>query len=145
MVLNGNMMTSAAIGDMGKSVKGWSDIGMSVSNALHVELDALLGNVTDQMTEAIQTTIDTQEMVDSMLSQMGESTEAAALIEVKKLSLIQGQVVHKETGEVVQDPMDAVMGTIMKMLGSLPAFQGGLANLQDMMQNIKPALLQVGV
>lgn len=145
MVLNGNMMTSAAVGDMGKSVAGWSDIGISVGNSLHVELDALLGNVTFQLTEAIQRTVETQEMVDQMLSQMGESTEQQTLIETKNLALIQGQVVHKVTGEVLGNPMDAVMKNVMKMLQSLPSFQGGLVSLQDMMSNIKPALLQVGV
>ena len=38
MVMLGNMKTSAAVNDIGKSVGGWSKVGMGVGDALHEDL-----------------------------------------------------------------------------------------------------------
>jgi len=147
MVLTGNMMTSLSVLAMGKSVKGWSEVGLAVSDALHEELDGLLGNVTFQLTEAIQRTVETQELIDEMLSMMGGQAEKTALLEVKNLTLVQGgrALVHARTGEVVENPFDAIMKVIMKVFKALPSFQDGLESLQSMMANLKPALMQVGI
>jgi hypothetical protein len=71
---------------MGKSVNGWSKVGLSVSESLHTELDALLSNVTTQLTDAINRTMQTQDMIDTMLSAMGSSSEQAALVAINRIN-----------------------------------------------------------
>eukprot|EP00928_Gymnodinium_smaydae_P021238 TRINITY_DN1826_c0_g2_i2.p1 TRINITY_DN1826_c0_g2~~TRINITY_DN1826_c0_g2_i2.p1 ORF type:complete len:1028 (-),score=189.76 TRINITY_DN1826_c0_g2_i2:42-3056(-) len=135
----GNMKTASSFNDMGKSVNGWSEVGLATAESLHSELDGLLGNVTFQLTDAINRTLSTQDMIDQMLSMMGTAGAAAAAKGVQHVALLQTH------GEDVGNPMDAIMKVVTKALGALPSFQDALVTMQGMMQNLKPALLQVGI
>eukprot|EP00928_Gymnodinium_smaydae_P061454 TRINITY_DN45520_c1_g1_i1.p1 TRINITY_DN45520_c1_g1~~TRINITY_DN45520_c1_g1_i1.p1 ORF type:complete len:1050 (+),score=294.57 TRINITY_DN45520_c1_g1_i1:121-3270(+) len=139
LVMMGNMKTAGSFNDMGKSVGGWSKVGLAVSESLNSELDSLLGNVTEQLTDAINQTLNTQELIDQMLSMMGGVGMQAAASGAKHAALLQ------VNGEEVGDPMETVMKFVMKALQALPSFQNGLKGMQGMMTSIKPALLQTGV
>lgn len=139
MVLMGNMYMSSAIEDMGRSVGGWADVGTGVANSLENELDELLANVTEQLTGAINRTLQVQDMIDGLLSMMGGESMSAAFIAVNNVALLQ------MSGETVADPLSTVMQVVVKALQNLPTFQEALEAFQDMLKSIKPALMQVGV
>jgi len=139
MVLVGNMDTSDTVHAVGKSVLGWSDVGTSLAESVHIELDSLLQNVTTVLTDAIKHTMMAQGMLDMVLSMMGSAGESAALLATSDMSLLQQDAVQ------AGNPMEAVIEVVTKALSALPHFQEGLQAFQDMLANIKPALLQVGI
>eukprot|EP00448_Togula_jolla_P024583 CAMPEP_0170592890 /NCGR_PEP_ID=MMETSP0224-20130122/13159_1 /TAXON_ID=285029 /ORGANISM="Togula jolla, Strain CCCM 725" /LENGTH=971 /DNA_ID=CAMNT_0010916813 /DNA_START=31 /DNA_END=2946 /DNA_ORIENTATION=- len=139
MVLVGNIDTSDTVHAVGKSADGWAAVGISVSDSLHVELDALLANVTVQLTDAINRTMQTQQMLDMVLSMVGSTGTDAAFGAMTSVSLL--QTASGEGG----NPMGAVMEVVTKALAALPHFQQGLETFQNMLAHIKPALLQVGI
>eukprot|EP00927_Polykrikos_kofoidii_P059439 TRINITY_DN54592_c0_g1_i1.p1 TRINITY_DN54592_c0_g1~~TRINITY_DN54592_c0_g1_i1.p1 ORF type:complete len:987 (-),score=209.70 TRINITY_DN54592_c0_g1_i1:115-2985(-) len=135
----GNMHTVSSVRDMGKSVSGWSKVGLAVADTLHEELDGLLSNASFALTDAINKTMETQELIDSLMSQMGDQSNDLLLIAVRNASFLH------VSGALVGNPMDQVMKVVMGMLGALPNFQAGLGSLQGMLENVKPVLLQVGI
>jgi len=138
-VLMGNLACAGAIGKIGSSVYGWSNVGTGIAVSLHEELDELLSNVTLQLTDAINKTMGTQDMIDNMLSMMGGTAVASGAEALMQISLLQTD------GEMIDDPFSKVMNSVMKMLGNLPSFQEALTAMQQMFVNLKPALEQVGV
>jgi len=139
MVLIGNLKTSAAVHGIGSSIKGWSDVGLGVAEALHEELDELLSNVTSQLTDAINRTIQTQEMIDNVLAMMGGTAATAGATALQRVALLQSD------GHEVGNPFGMIMDFVSTALKQLPNFQQALTSLQAMMENLKPALMQVGI
>jgi hypothetical protein len=133
------MFMSSAIEDMGRSVGGWADVGTGVADALHDELDEMLANVTDDLTDAINRTLVVQDMIDSLLSTMGSESMATALLAVNHVSLLHAK------GSSVGNPMEMVIEFVIKALTNLPTFQQALETFQAMLAAMKPALMQVGV
>lgn len=127
MVLLGNYQTATGIENLGKSVDGWSEVGLATGKALSTDLDPLLSNVTFQLTDAVEETIQAQEMIDTMLSLFAMTSSGAQ----------NGLLLNRAGG----DPTQAVMGA----LEQLPHFQNSLQQLQVMFETIKPALMQVAV
>lgn len=136
-VLMGNMDTAKSLESMGHSVDGWSHVGLATSSSLSSELDDLLSNVSFILTDAVERTMKTQAVIDEMLSVFGATT-GKALDQVAD-----GQASLLEVDDS-GDPLAAIMPLVKNALNSLPLFQNVLAHLQATIENMKPALLQVG-
>lgn len=145
-VLVGNMDTAKSMADMGHSVDGWSEVGLATSTSLSSELDHLLTNVSFVLTKAVERTMKTQALIDSMLSLFGDTTGMV----LESISLTD----HDERGflllqtdgaqNTTDDPVDIVMPLVIQALQALPEFQNGLVHLQGTIEQMKPALVQVG-
>lgn len=129
LTLVGNYNTAKGIELIGKSVDGWSEVGLATSKAMAEDLDPLLSNVTFQLTQAVEETITTQDMIDGMLSTFSAAGAASFL--------------QDSSGghQVIGDPGQ----TVMNALEALPHFEDSLKQLQTMFETIKPALMQVAV
>jgi len=84
LVLMGNLNTAAMFTKLGDSTKGWSHVGQHLGHSLHGELDHLMGKVTTSLTGVIGEMMQIKSGIDTALSLIGGSTDAAL-----------GQVKHK--------------------------------------------------
>jgi len=167
MVLTGNMKTAGALKTMGHSVDGWANVGLAMSEALHEELDAIMGNVTQDLTDSINRTLSTQVLLDQVLSMFGSTAvgsaakaaagggaagaAAGAMAAATGAAGKAAGAASNAAGNVglmqvhqSDNPMAAVMETVVKALSAVPEFQTALESFTAILHNVKPALLQVG-
>mmetsp|Transcript_126040 Transcript_126040/g.245869 ORF Transcript_126040/g.245869 Transcript_126040/m.245869 type:complete len:978 (+) Transcript_126040:119-3052(+) len=78
LVLSGNLATSAAFTDLGKSTAGWSHIGMGMAHSMTHELDVIMTNVTTILTKAIAQVGAVQKVIDLSLGVTGKVADDAA-------------------------------------------------------------------
>lgn len=60
LVLVGNMQTSGGINTIGVSTGGWSHVGVSLGESIHMELDESMKNITTMLSAAINETLGVQ-------------------------------------------------------------------------------------
>lgn len=75
LVLIGNLEVSQMFNVMGASTAGWSNIGTSLSDAMANELDVLMSNATDVLTDSLDKVQEVQETVDFVFGLAGSITE----------------------------------------------------------------------
>jgi len=134
MVLVGNLKTSGAFQSIGESSGGWSAVGIGLARSLEGELDEVMANVTDKLTETIEKAMKAQEQLDSVIGVFGDSVDTAVK---DSTSLLQ-------TGGSMESTVDGIMDAIMKAFQALPQFQDATKLLSDFMDHAKPVLYQVG-
>jgi len=137
LVLVGNLSTVKALNDIGQSTNGWSNVGLGLSRSLQAELDAVMLNVTRQLTESITQTVHVQELLDVVVALAGNATDGATHANiVKEVALLQ------EAGPLVGIIPELVTTALKRVLERL--MQAVIDRLQKLLVILKPALEQIG-
>lgn len=142
VVLMGNMSTASAFGSIGQSTKGWSGVGLHLAESLESELEAVLKEVTDTLTQAIAQIMEVQNMLDMVVGFQSKSIEAVLNNNATKaLVLLQAHGIM-DTSQL----MDGMAGMITKsMTTSLAQLTGAITEaIKKLLDKLKPALVQVG-
>eukprot|EP00933_Yihiella_yeosuensis_P061235 TRINITY_DN6403_c1_g4_i1.p1 TRINITY_DN6403_c1_g4~~TRINITY_DN6403_c1_g4_i1.p1 ORF type:complete len:882 (+),score=170.98 TRINITY_DN6403_c1_g4_i1:75-2720(+) len=77
MVLVGNLSTSSMLGGLGKSARGWSDVGTAISYAMEHELNPAMEKVSAGLTQCLNVTAQIERGMDQMLAVTGSATDLA--------------------------------------------------------------------
>lgn len=77
LVLWGNISTSRAFSELGRSTEGWSDVGLDFSSALHHDIDQKLSQTRSGLTDMIGRITAVFDMVDQTLAMLGETIDDA--------------------------------------------------------------------
>eukprot|EP00928_Gymnodinium_smaydae_P052821 TRINITY_DN36979_c0_g1_i1.p1 TRINITY_DN36979_c0_g1~~TRINITY_DN36979_c0_g1_i1.p1 ORF type:complete len:975 (-),score=161.74 TRINITY_DN36979_c0_g1_i1:65-2989(-) len=85
MVLSGNMQTASTVEAIGSSSKGWSNVGLDMAGTFAVEIDDVMSNMTEQLTDGIEKIMALEKMLDSVIGAIGVQTEKS----MAQLSLLQ--------------------------------------------------------
>lgn len=78
LVLVGNHQTAGMFDHLGDSTLGWSNVGVEIAGSMQSDLDLMMANVTEQLTETIEQLMQVQESMDLVLSTVGGAAEDAA-------------------------------------------------------------------
>mmetsp|Transcript_33018 Transcript_33018/g.77172 ORF Transcript_33018/g.77172 Transcript_33018/m.77172 type:complete len:1009 (-) Transcript_33018:98-3124(-) len=78
LVLVGNLRIAATIGAMGDSVHGWSGVGFQLATSLTSDIDHVMEDVTDGLTNATRMILTIQRTVDNVLSSTGSIADGTA-------------------------------------------------------------------
>lgn len=132
LVLYGNLETGSAMSSIGTSTAGWSKVGIGLSRSFRGELDVVMGNITDKLSEAINQTMAAQTYIDIVVSLVGNSTEEAGQ---KAAVLLQQPDATRTLPDTILDGVNQTMVMVMDKLTD---------ELNLFMQKIKPALIQAG-
>lgn len=170
IVLLGNHKMADSLENIGTSTSGWSGIGLDLSEALHSELDHTMVNLTNGLTKCISLTLKAQELIDSAVAIAGSSVETVKESDtVKAIGTLQEQintsqrtgipdknapildgikiVTNKTANGSVWDGIKAVTNkaasTAVQGMADA-ATQQVIDSLNELMDSLKPALLQVG-
>eukprot|EP00927_Polykrikos_kofoidii_P006596 TRINITY_DN1266_c0_g1_i1.p1 TRINITY_DN1266_c0_g1~~TRINITY_DN1266_c0_g1_i1.p1 ORF type:complete len:990 (-),score=220.63 TRINITY_DN1266_c0_g1_i1:81-3050(-) len=136
LVLDGNLKTGESIGIVGKSAKGWADVGLSLADSFNEEIDDTMSNLTEGLTQAINMTAQLQEMLDIIIGVMGDQTDNA-LLQVSMLHLRQdpgeGETLinaTNTTNSTKNSSVAAAASTAIDQIDNFPvALPPGMANV----------------
>lgn len=130
MVLLGNWATASAIEAIGRSTKGWSNVGLDLAFAFKNEIDMALTNMTAEMISSIGQIETVVGLVDSAIAAVGGATEQSLSIGgLRDVALMDDE--YTAHAERVADVVHR----------QLPSVTEGLDLLMDYLE---PVLLQVG-
>jgi hypothetical protein len=135
ITLVGNCKTGTALHNIGGSVSGWSLVGLGLSKSFGEELNTEVEKVQTDLTEAIVKIEKAEEDLDSLLSIFGVHIDVHVN---KSVSLLM------EQEEVHGDPLGAIMGGIMSVIGDIPKLHEVNGLLANFLNEITPALEVVG-
>lgn len=136
-VLLGNLSAADGFRVMGNATHGWANVGKGLAIALHEELEAQMGNITDEMTDAVEKLMTVQDSIDTVLALVGQTADKALL----------------RSSLVAQTPDVTSIASSVPLPGPLPAavtaqvesavseVTGGLQTIIDALE---PALMKIG-
>jgi hypothetical protein len=79
LVLLGNFQTASLMQKLGHSTKGWSNVGLHLSESLSSELDVIMGTVSTDLTSAIDLIMKIKANIDTSLYSIGNKTDSTLL------------------------------------------------------------------
>lgn len=142
IVLMGNMSTASAFGSIGDSTDGWSGVGLHLAESLEGELEAVLKEVTTELTDAINKIMQVTNMLDMVVGFQSKSIDAVVTSNATKaLVLLQAHGIM-DTSQWT----NGVSSMIAKsMTTSLEQLTGAITEaIKKLLDKLKPALVQVG-
>lgn len=74
MVLTGNLTTANSIYNIGVSTEGWSNVGAGLGDAMVVDLDMKMSNITKTLSDAIAEITEVQHAIDTSFTVLGQLT-----------------------------------------------------------------------
>jgi len=104
LVLVGNMQASAGINAIGTSTAGWSNVGLGIAESFTGELDVVMTDVNSQLTQTISQLMTVSKTIDSVISVVGNATEAAGMGTVSLLATVDGGIPSPEAIAAAQMP-----------------------------------------
>jgi len=139
LVLVGNLEASAGINSIGTSTAGWSNVGLGMAESFKGEMDDLMTDVTSQLTQTISQLMTVSKTIDSVISVVGNATEAAGMGTVSLLATVDGGI---PTPEAIAAARNAVISQLTQFVEKVFArISDGMEMLLD---KVEPALKQVG-
>jgi len=139
LVLVGNLEASAGINSIGTSTAGWSNVGLGMAESFKNEMDDLMSDVTSQLTQTISQLMTVSKTIDSVISVVGNATEAAGMGTVSLLATVDGGI---PTPEAIAAARNAVISQLTQFVEKVFArISDGMEMLLD---KVEPALKQVG-
>lgn len=142
IVLAGNMSTASAFGSVGTSTKGWSGVGIHLSNSLEHELEDVLTEVITELTEVTQEIMYVQNMMDMVVGLHSKSIDTVVMHNsTKALVLLQAHGIMDASSL-----SHGLSGMVSKsMTTSLTKLTGALDKaIHKLLKKIKPVLIIVG-
>mmetsp|Transcript_17975 Transcript_17975/g.41960 ORF Transcript_17975/g.41960 Transcript_17975/m.41960 type:complete len:1056 (+) Transcript_17975:161-3328(+) len=152
LVLTGNLLTASGFNTLGKSTSGWSAVGIGLARALADELDEKMILVTEQLTQALNQTVEVQEYLDIVVSLAANGTdakgaagEAAAFLQLHSAPTPTVMSLLQEHAQA-SGPLDSLPGLL---ISSMDTFLDALILkavdlLEKLLDVLRPALEQVG-
>lgn len=132
MVLLGNLQTSQGLKSIGTSTTGWSNVGLGLSESFQTDVDNVMANITEQLTETTAMLIQLEDGIDKILGSIGEKTDKSLM---RHASLLQGNASVSWSSHGLPPEIEA------EVKDSMQKIQEGLDMLLDAAE---PALTQVG-
>jgi len=149
LVLLGNYWTADAFVEIGVSTKGWSKVGIGISDALIDELDEAMKNVSEEILVSLERVMGVQTELDNILSLVGNTTDsgisnssALSLLDehgpqkgMMLLQEMQGNITnHSALTTIIIKSVDEALDVIFDKVTML---------LQELFETIKPTLIQI--
>lgn len=131
LVLYGNLETASAMQTLGSSTGGWSRVGTGLARSFRDELDVLMGDIGDKLSDALNQTVGVQKYIDIVVSLVGNATEAAG----QEAVLLQES---SQSGTLPDTILAGVNQTMVVVLAKLTT------ELDTFLLKIKPALEKAG-
>jgi len=141
-VLMGNLKTSSAMIDIGRSTGGWSNVGLGLARAFQEELDSLMANVSSDLIEIIEKVTNVTNELDSVVAVIGGATDAA-VTEGAATFLLQQSNISGSIGTITNFMRPLVMNVVSNVVSTVTTKVNEL--LDKIWLKAKPVLLQVGV
>lgn len=141
MVFQGNHATAKSIDGMGRSTKGWSGVGLEISKSLQEELDEVMVNMSNGLLQAINHTMHTSEVLQTVVSLAGMAADSMASHNATKaVKLLQ---VHMEaSGSPLGLLPDLLTSSANKLMDAI--LKKAIDALDMLLDTIKPVLLDIG-
>jgi hypothetical protein len=140
-VLVGNYDTARGLEAIGKSTKGWSSVGLGLSHSLQHELDVSMMDMSNGLLQAINHTLRTSEILNTVTSLAGIVADHVATSHATKaITLLQEHMV------LAGAPLGVLPGLLTSSVDKLldKLMKKALDALDLLLRNIKPVLEEVG-
>eukprot|EP00418_Pyrodinium_bahamense_P099081 CAMPEP_0179047084 /NCGR_PEP_ID=MMETSP0796-20121207/19017_1 /TAXON_ID=73915 /ORGANISM="Pyrodinium bahamense, Strain pbaha01" /LENGTH=997 /DNA_ID=CAMNT_0020743523 /DNA_START=81 /DNA_END=3074 /DNA_ORIENTATION=+ len=149
-VLIGNFKTAAALTTLGSSTAGWSKVGLGLARSFEAELDEAMYNASEKLVSALEQLLDVQDMLDTTVSMIGNTTDEAvgngAQLFLLQQSSTSGDIVGNTSNSSLDPLVDfltpvvkqAVDGVVKAAVDKLNEY------LTKFLEIIRPTLLQIG-
>jgi hypothetical protein len=125
LVLIGNLQAGAGIAALGKSSRGWSNVGLGLASSFQTELDETMTNVTAQLTQTIEQMMAVQNIIDQVISVVGNATDAAGMGTVSLLAgagVPSSEAIEAARAAVVEQLTEFVEKVFSRISEALHAF-----------------------
>eukprot|EP00971_Amphidinium_carterae_P269058 5337603-Amphidinium_carterae.1 len=139
LVLAGNLKTASTVTTLGRSTVGWSLVGSGLARALADDLDAKMDLLAENMTYALNQTVELQEYLDVVVSLTSSglnlaATPSAALTDVSFLQQLDDRPFSQLPG-LMTASLDKVLEALIEKAVDL---------LDGLFDVLRPVLEQVG-
>jgi hypothetical protein len=140
-VLVGNYETAKGLEIIGKSTKGWSNVGLSISHSLQNELDVVMANMSDGLLKAINHTMHTSELLNTITALAGTAVDHMTTSDAAKAVTLLQQ--HMSS---VGAPLGALPGLLTSSVDKLldKLLKKAIVLLDNLLAKLKPVLTEVG-
>lgn len=130
----GNMQTANGFDKMGASADGWSKVGLAMAESFREDIDNVMSNMTEQLTEAIEQIEKLEESIDDQIAAAGKESDSLLQVEAHYNRTVTLKGLPTGTPKVAPSSKE-IAPKVMAKVGN------GLDLLLDKME---PLLLKVG-
>jgi len=139
LVLAGNLHTASTLTTIGRSTVGWSLVGSGVARALADDLDVRMNIMAENMTQALNQTVELQEYLDVVVALTSSGLDAAQGESVLSVSFLQQYALDEKPFSQLPGLMSASLDKVVEAL-----IEKAVDLLDGLFDVLRPVLEQVG-